>query len=45
MTAKVYKFSLNSEAVLKKFKNFTEKNICMSLFLNKVAGLQTETFF
>ena len=50
--AKVYKYSLKSEAamyykeaVLKKFKNFTEKNICKSLFLDKVAGLHTETFF
>ena len=45
---KVYKYSLKSEAamyykeaVLKKFKNFTEKNICKSLFLDKVAGLHT----
>ena len=29
------------KAVLKSSKNFTEKNLCMSLFLNKVA----ETFF
>ena len=49
---KVYKYSLKSEAamyykeaVLKKFKNFTEKNTCKSLFLDKVAGLHTETFF
>ena len=33
------------KAVLKKFQNFTEKNLQMSLFLNKVAGLHYETFF
>ena len=31
--------------VLNKFKNFTEKNLCMSLFLNKVTGLHPEFFF
>ena len=30
---------------MKNFKNFTEKSLYMSLFLNKVAGLQPETFF
>ena len=32
-------------AVLKSSKNFTEKNLCISLFLNKVPGLWPETFF
>ena len=26
------------KAVLKSFKNFTEKNLCITLFLNKIAG-------
>ena len=38
------KVSKYKKAVLKSFKIFTEKNLCMSLFLNKVAGLQPETF-
>ena len=33
------------KAVLKKFKNFAEKNLCLNLFLNEVAGLHHETFF
>ena len=48
---KVSKFSVKSEeaiacvlynekAVLKSFKNVTEKNLCKSFFSNKVAGLQ-----
>ena len=32
------------KAVLRGLKNFTEKNLCMSLFLNKVAGLHPEFF-
>ena len=32
------------KVVLNKFKNFTEKNLCMSLFLNKVTGLHPEFF-
>ena len=54
LMVKVSKYSIKSEApihgctikeaVLKSFKNFTEKNLCMSFFLNKVAGLQSETF-
>ena len=32
----------NKKAALKSFENLTEKNLCMSLFLNKVAGLQTD---
>ena len=56
LMVKVSKFSVKSEeaiacvlynekAVLKSFKNVTEKNLCMSFFSNKVAGLQPETFF
>ena len=47
--AKAYKYSIKSEAadsrvyckkaVLKKFKTFAEKSLCMSLFLKEVAGL------
>ena len=33
------------KAVLKSSKNFTEKDLCVNLFLNKVAALQPETFF
>ena len=33
------------KAALKSFKNVTEKNLCISLFSNKVARLQPETFF
>ena len=33
------------KAILKSSKNFTEKNLCMSLFSYKVAGLRSETFF
>ena len=32
------------KAVVKGSQNFTEKNLCISLFLNKVAGLRPETF-
>ena len=28
------------KGVLKNFENFTEKHLCQSLFLNKVAGLR-----
>ena len=30
------------KAVLKSPKNFTEEHLCMSIFLNKVAGLRPE---
>ena len=33
------------KAVVKGSKNFTEENLCVSLFLNKVVGLRPETFF
>ena len=33
------------KAVLKSFKHFTEKSLYMSLFWNKVAGLQPQTSF
>ena len=33
------------KATLKSSKNFTEKNLCMSLFSYKVAGLRSEAFF
>ena len=33
------------KAVLKSSKNLTEENVCMSLFLNKVAGLWHDTIF
>ena len=52
---KISKYSIRSEAAihgctikkaaLKSFKNFTGKTLCMSLFLNKVAGLRPEVFF
>ena len=54
MMIKISKYSIKSEtaihglyykkAVLKSFKNFAEKNICMTLFLNEVAGLHPEIF-
>ena len=40
---KVSKYWLE-KSVLRSFKNFTEKYLCMSLFLNRVAGLQPATF-
>ena len=55
MMIKLSKYSIKSEAaihgctikkaVLKSFKNFTEKHLSMSLFLNEVAGLHPEFFF
>ena len=33
------------KAVLKCSKIFTKENLCMTLFLNKVAGLRPETLF
>ena len=55
MMIKLSKYLIKSEAaihgctirkaVLKSFKNFTEKHLSMSLFLNKVAGLHPEFLF
>ena len=50
LKVKVSKFSIKSEAAIHVYtmlskscsENVTEKNLCMGLFSNKVAGLQPE---
>ena len=54
MMVKVSKYSIKSEAairgrtikkaILKSFKNVTEKNLCLNLYLNKVAGPCTRVY-